>query len=84
VGEVTARVRTQTYLPDICGAFPDLRKLWLDMNRINELPKSIGRLCKLEELWLYRNRLTKLPEKLQRFSEPCSVRLDLRRNRAQY
>jgi len=52
-------------LHDCIGEFKNLRKLDLDRNQLNELPKGIGKLKKLKELNLEYNNLKELPKEIE-------------------
>jgi Leucine-rich repeat (LRR) protein len=43
------------------GRLGNLTTLWLDDNKLEELPDDIGKLQRLTTLWLYGNKLTKIP-----------------------
>jgi len=52
-----------------------LRTLYLDRNRLRELPDSISKLQKLHSLDLTDNKLTKLPKSIQFLSQLRHLRI---------
>jgi len=56
--------RWLTHLPDSLGNLPALKLLDLGMNKLIDLPKTIGKLSNLEELYLDGNKLKTLPDSI--------------------
>ncbi|MEO7841588.1 MAG: leucine-rich repeat domain-containing protein [Anaerolineales bacterium] len=53
-----------------------LKILWLDTNKLGELPDSIGHINNLEELWLFGNQLNDIPPSLAQLENLKVLDLD--------